>query len=213
MRIAREYETPLLLGCLALLLALAVAGEWLWKSAGQRSLRAQLSGSGGTAGVSTEAANAKAFELPPLEHFDAIVERPLFIQGRRPVSAEEAVAATPDKPFDWQLHGIVKGPDGALILLKDKAGHHHKLPAGEKLDGWELAEIADDRVVMLRGEARQTLMLQKPKPKTPAKPEPKPQQAQNQDSTDEPDDESVEDEDQPDDNNVRLHRKPPDRRR
>lgn len=211
MRIAREYETPLLLGCLTLLLALAVAGEWLWKSAAQRNLRAQLSSSGGTVGVSSEGTESKTFELPPQEDFDAIVERPLFFQGRRPISAEDAVAATPDKPFDWQLHGIVKGPDGELILLKDKAGHHQKLQADEKLDGWELTEIADDRVVLVRGEARQTLLLQKPKPKIAAKPEPKPQQAPAQ--ADEPDEDSGEEEDPPEENNVRLHRKPPDKRR
>lgn len=172
MRIPREYETPLLLGLACALLAVLVSAEWLWKTASQRSVQAKISGDAGGAAVPEQNAMPKAFELPPLEHFSGIVERPLFIQGRRPLAPVEEGPVEPEKSFDAQLHGIVMAPDGSMLaLLKNKAGRHYKLRVGEKLDGWELAEIAPDRVMMMRGESKRELLLQKPKPKEPAKAE------------------------------------------
>lgn len=180
MRIAREYETPMLLGLACALLALAVSAEWLWKTVGQRSVRADIVGEGGEGGGAAPSASTapKSFALPPLERFNAIVERPLFIQGRRPVVAEGDAPAEREKPFDAQLHGIVAGPDGVLVLLKDKAGRHYKLRQNDKMDGWVLAEIGKDSVVLMRGEAKVELPLQKPKPKVAAKAEAPPAPAE-----------------------------------
>lgn len=174
MRITREYETPMLLGLACALLAAAVSAEWLWKTAGQHFVRAAIVGEGDDGGggaAPPENAARKSFNLPPLERFNAVVERPLFVQGRRPVVSEDDATAELEKPFDAQLHGIVAGPDGVLVLLKDKAGHHHKLRLNEKADGWVLTEIGKDRVVLTRGEAKVELLLQKPKPKETAKAE------------------------------------------
>lgn len=175
MRLPREYETPLLLGLACAVLGLAVTLQWWLKDREQAAVLAAISEAGNAAGASQAAeasAAGKVFELPSQAHFNTIVERPLFIQGRRPLPPQEDAAPEPEKPLEIQLHGVVSHPDGSVLaLFKNKAGHNYRLRANESVDGWTLVEIAPGHVVMQHEDNRQTLQLQKPKPKEAPKAE------------------------------------------
>lgn len=173
MRLPREYEMPLLLGLGCAVLGLAVSLQWWLKSRDQAAVLETIAAAGKASAPPAETAGGgKVFELPPQDHFNAIVERPLFIQGRRPLPPQEDAAPEPEKPLEIQLHGVVAHPDGSVLaLFKNKAGQHYRLRANESVDSWTLVEIAPDHVVMQREDNRQTLQLQKPKPKEAPKAE------------------------------------------
>ncbi len=114
----------------------------------------------------------KDFSLPPMEQFHTFIDKPLFIQGRVPVPAEDLDATTPTtttkprNPPKVQLTGILETPDvGTLVLLRSTDGkHHYRLKPGEEIENWRLSEVATDYVVIVSGEKKHTLKLIKPKP-------------------------------------------------
>ncbi len=123
------------------------------------------------------------FVLPPKESFSEIVERPLMIQGRRAVSenSAEPIIAGPASRGDMQIRlmGVVMTPDGMTALMQDGKGAYQRLQIDGSIDGWELAEMHKDRVVLKQGGSREELKLRKPKPKEPlpvvrTHPQPKP---------------------------------------
>jgi hypothetical protein len=130
---------------------------------------------------------SREFVLPPKDSFSEIVERPLMIQGRRPVSeeAEEPILAGPVSQGDIQiwLMGVVMTPNGMTALLVDGKGNYKRLQIDEKFEGWEVDEMHADRVVLKQGTTTRILNLRdpnKPRPRNPAPvvqnrpPQPKP---------------------------------------
>ena len=100
--------------------AAAAALFWTWKHPPLVSLAPTT--------PSSNAANAgtpPAFAPSPLAHYVEIVERPIFIDARRP-QVEEADAATPTTPTaptpaalpPLRLVGVVLLPDRAAALLR-----------------------------------------------------------------------------------------------
>ncbi len=109
-----------------------------------------------------------------MESYSQMVERPLFIAGRKPVieSTKEAISNEESgKIEDLILLGIysIKGEVKALFNKKgrDIKGRNKKTLKkleGEDVDGWLLKEIQSDRVILEQQGNTQTLMLRKPKP-------------------------------------------------
>jgi hypothetical protein len=45
--------------------------------------------------------------------------------------------------------------------------NYRKITVGDDLDGWKLAEIHKDKVILMQGDDQKELLLRKPKPKQP----------------------------------------------
>jgi hypothetical protein len=111
------------------------------------------------------------FVLAPKENFAEFVERPLMIEGRRPVAdAPEASAVT--APVDQgnlqiKLMGVVTTPVGTTAVLKDSKGAYQRLQVNGTIDGWDVEEIQGDRLILNQGGTRQELKVWKPRPKAP----------------------------------------------
>ena len=100
--------------------------------------------------------------MPPLQHFSAVTERPLFSPSRQP-----PLQASGDSEGAWSsfvLAGIVITPDSREALIR-----HGKPPTiahlreGQDLEGWVVRSILPDRVVFAGGDTLHELRLT-PKP-------------------------------------------------
>jgi hypothetical protein len=162
----RDNVFTLILAGLAGLLFVAVAIE----SALLKSERLT------TAAASEKAATPEAppavesedFELPDIQGYETIVERPLFMEGRRPGTEvdDTNTAAAPDSPLTVKLVGVAFTPTDKTALLVDAKGKYKRLKKNGSVDGWTLIEFAPDRITLQRGNEQRELMLLKPKPKT-----------------------------------------------
>jgi hypothetical protein len=121
-----------------------------------------------------------------------LVERPLFIKGRKPVNepVPESVPVAATKKievFVWELTGIFTTPKGVTaffsrINAKVPKDNYRKYKIGDELDGWKLTEIHADNVVLTQANETKTLPLRKLKlkssiPTTNRVPSPPPQQS------------------------------------
>jgi hypothetical protein len=97
--------------------------------------------------------------LPPLASFSAIVERPLFVSSRRPPpgSGSTQGAAIENR---YRLLGIVATGPRKKAFIADGA-RRIEIAEGDRLDGWNVTEIGQDRVRLASpsGEAALTLKL------------------------------------------------------
>lgn len=128
--------------------------------------------------------NTEIEDLPALaaltetseDNYPDLVERPLFIKGRKPVNEPEPedTPIVPEKKmeqFVWDLTGIFSSPKGTTAFFNRTNGkiakdNYRKLKKGENLDGWKIAAIDTDKVTLTQAEESKTLLLRKIKPKT-----------------------------------------------
>lgn len=111
------------------------------------------------------------------EDYNDLVERPMFIKGRKPVSepVPESMPIAGRKKvelFVWELTGIFTTPKGMTAFLSRSSAkvakdNYRKQKIGEELDGWKVTEIHTDNVVLTQANETKTLLLRKNKPKTP----------------------------------------------
>jgi type II secretory pathway component PulC len=170
-KLAREYLLAAILAGLVLVLAVLLAVEWVVLDRDREAALAvpQVKA---TPSVNTESGDASDLELPPLEDYAQMADRPLFMESRRP-GAEPSEAPPPPPPMtplNLKLMGIVFTPQGKKALLVDAKGKYKRLKAQDSLDGWTLIEMKADQVVMQQGEERKSLDLLKKKPKAPPGP-------------------------------------------
>jgi hypothetical protein len=116
--------------------------------------------------------------LKPEASYNDLVNRPLFIMGRKPVpeaeatqSGEQATTAM-GNISDWQLNGVYTTPKGLMALLTrtvvtTPTDKYRKVLAGANMDGWNVAEIHTDKIVLTQGATQKNLLLRPPKPKDP----------------------------------------------
>ncbi|HEX2201011.1 MAG TPA: hypothetical protein VHH93_03225, partial [Gammaproteobacteria bacterium] len=109
------------------------------------------------------------FSLPPLSQFQAIIERPLFLQSRRPIpSATTETSPTASKETrlnQYSLTAVVIVPDKRLALLRSTTDKKiHKIEEGQDLQGWKLKEIKDDSALFQQVNESQELRLQRKTP-------------------------------------------------
>ncbi len=135
--------------------------------------------------TSAKTINSEADELPPSfdltesseDSYSDLVERPLFIKGRKPVNepVPESVPVAAVKKvevFVWDLTGIFTTPKGMTAFFsrtntKVAKDNHRKIQLSEDLDGWKVSEIHTDHVVLTQTGESKTLLLHKIKPKLP----------------------------------------------
>jgi len=175
---ARDNLLTLVLAGLASLLLVGVIVESaVLKS--KRSTAAAASLEKAASPEATESVDAEDFDLPDVQEYETIVERPLFLEGRRPgVEAEGTTAtATPDTPLTIKLMGVAFTPTDKTALFVDAKGKYKRLKKNGSIEGWTLVDFAPDKVTLQRDDEQRELMLLKPKPKaTPGQPQQTPQQ-------------------------------------
>ena len=110
-------------------------------------------------------------EVPPqaissLAAYEAIIDRPLFNPQRRPRAPDEDSGETVPQPADrvtdasgWRLTAVLREAEQLTVLIEDRTRKTQALRKGDSLGDWKIDEIADDRVIMVSGSQRRTLML------------------------------------------------------
>ncbi|MDF9392813.1 MULTISPECIES: hypothetical protein [Methylococcus] len=118
------------------------------------------------------------FEFPDLGEFEELVERPLFVEGRRPPPevVEEPPPPVAHTPLDLKLMGLIFSPAGKTALLVDPKGKYKRVKEGGIVSGWVLKELKTDRVILQQDGEIKELLLLKAKPKTAAGGAPQPPQ-------------------------------------
>ena len=109
------------------------------------------------------------FSLSPLSQFQAIVERPLFLQSRRPIpgaTTETSPTASKETRLNqYSLTAVVIVPDKRLALLRSTTDKKiHKIEEGQDLQGWKLKEIKDESALFQQVNESQELRLQRKTP-------------------------------------------------
>jgi type II secretory pathway component PulC len=164
--------SKLLLACCLLLLVI-LSIEWIIAKARDTQLSDSLMQQGIKALPEADLAQWNS-PKQSAESYAVMAERPLFIEGRRPVPEEEdeTVAEDAAKIDDLELQGVysVRDQKYALFSQQGKEQKFVKKSEGDEVSGWSLLEILTDRVILEQSGQEQSLMLRKPKP-TERKPE------------------------------------------
>jgi hypothetical protein len=111
------------------------------------------------------------FAFPDIGEFEELVQRPLFIEGRRPPeesAGDEGPIVKPHTPLNAKLMGVVFSPRGVTALLVDAKGKYQRVRKGGVVDNWTLVELHRDRVILEQDGERQELLLLKKRPKVPS---------------------------------------------
>ncbi len=174
------------------LCVLLIIVEWLYAEQSQKQIL--------TTSIPTEIKIA-GDEMPNIEltrqseeSYADLIARPLFIKGRKPVdepSPEEIQNMAVANIFDWQVNGIYTTKKGLSALFsrsKSKVAkdNHRRVLIGGDLDGWRLAEIHADKVILNQGNEQKELLLRKPKLKDLSKKPNQPNTTQPEDSQPQP---------------------------
>lgn len=100
----------------------------------------------------------------PEEAASAVLARPLFWEGRRPLAANAPVAAKPKPVKAAKLEGVtlhgVFGAGDSLGLIATVDGRMGRIAVGESVKGWQLSAYEDGVAVFHRQGRRATLPLE-----------------------------------------------------
>jgi hypothetical protein len=183
-RWAREYRWAifwLLVGAVLLLLLLLEWGGLSWQR--RAVLRLVAATPVQTAQQTVE--NAPGFSMPGLESYLQMVDRPLFMDGRKP-GVEAGPTPAPEQMVPQasvqtvKLMGVIIMPGTQLALLSDDHNHYKRVRIGEIFGGWTLLAVFPDHVQMGHGAENKELKLLKPQqnssgnPGAPSAPSPVP---------------------------------------
>lgn len=105
------------------------------------------------------------YKLRPLDFYDSVGERPLFVDGRRPPAEspeeeEDTPVAADSTPPKLTLMGVFMTPQGATALVRNESTKEvlRRRP-GEEIDGWQVASIEADRLVVSQAGKQEVLPL------------------------------------------------------
>ncbi len=127
--------------------------------------------------ISHEETSSSGLDLsdPSESNYSDLVERPMFIKGRKPVEEpipEEIALATAQKTenVNWELMGIYRTPKGTTAFFSRNNGHFpkdnfRKCKLGDTIDGWLVSDINESGVNLVQGSETKNLPLRKMKPK------------------------------------------------
>ena len=110
--------------------------------------------------------------MPPLAAFAEIIERPLFMENRRPYVAPAPVAVRapepapapvePDITEQISLRATIIIGEKRIALVQDLAvGKQRRLKQGESFNGWTLTHVETDGISMQKGEETRQIALKK----------------------------------------------------
>ncbi|HYD68354.1 hypothetical protein [Azospirillum sp.] len=105
------------------------------------------------------------FRVAPTEASAVIIERPLFFPSRRPAEPEP-VAAAPEPPAeapDVALVGTIITHSGRRAIVRSPAETSALvLSEGQDINGWTVASIEVDRLLLRHGNGEQIIALEDP---------------------------------------------------
>ena len=126
-----------------------------------------------SAGFSVEDIPNYHFNYKVIGDYTDIVQRPLFFKSREPIVIEELedVPAEEAKAFEdigIDLVGIINTPEGVFALFQDPKANSYAekfkhLAQGDEINGWQLKEIQNDRVIIVSDGKNKELLLSKPR--------------------------------------------------
>ena len=99
--------------------------------------------------------------LPPATAFSAIVDRPLFSPTRRPVPGAGSGGPAAGLEARYHLLGLVVSETVHRAWLAD-GERHFELGEGDKLDGWTVTRIEQDRMLLASPAGEAVLSLRPP---------------------------------------------------
>jgi hypothetical protein len=119
---------------------------------------------------------SSSFELPPLDAFGAIVERPLFSPDRRPAATAAAPEAESPPSDESGVHGqiLLAGTatdqgDRAVAILRDVTqGTQFRVWVGDEVGGWTIYAIKPREIVLENAKRQVTVTLDEPALPEPA---------------------------------------------
>jgi hypothetical protein len=156
-------------GCVAAGGLLALQGGWLGAPAEEEVTPTEATEVAVAEAPADTAGPALVYDPPSLAAYDAILQRPLFLPERRPEEAAPAetpeTAATPVATLNLRLEGVAiaagdRPSDRVAVLRRTATQEVLRLTPGETVDGWKLAEVLADRVVLKGGERSVELLLE-----------------------------------------------------
>lgn len=106
--------------------------------------------------------------LPPQANFTAIVDRPLFSPSRRPAPGAGSGNRGSGIEARYQLLGLVVSENVRRAWLAE-GERHFDVGEGDKLDGWTVTRIQQDRIVLTSATGQAVLALRRPAEETGAK--------------------------------------------
>ena len=120
-----------------------------------------------TAAPADSGPRAAPFTMPPLETYAEVTARPLFFPTRRPAPVQ-AVSAELVDARALVLVGVILSETGRVALIaRTNLPGAHRVAEGEEIEGWTLASIEADRVVLHHGTTEAELRLRNRNPTQP----------------------------------------------
>ena len=114
--------------------------------------------------VAERATPAAPFAMPPFETYAEVTARPLFFPTRRPAPVQAASADRVDVQ-SLVLVGVILAESGnAALIARANLPGARRIVVGEEIEGWTLAQIDPDRVVLRSGNTQAELRLKDRKP-------------------------------------------------
>ncbi len=117
--------------------------------------------------AATDAEVQVLFDLPPIDAFSEIADRPVFSPNRRPpdyFGEEDDEVFEPEpvrrQDLDVTVVGIITGPRAVALLQPDSGDRLVPLAEGQTLSGWTLTAIEPFRLVFQRDGDEQTVELE-----------------------------------------------------
>ncbi|MGR9053919.1 MAG: hypothetical protein ACU84J_14835 [Gammaproteobacteria bacterium] len=166
-----------LLGTVCSALLLVITAEWQYARYAKKKLISEQHAQQASGYTDSKLPQLELLQQPE-DSFSEMVNRPLFIEGRRPVFESEdetEEAAVPMEKFDWQLDGVYLHEKTTMALFSNAKNRTRqekflKKSLGEEIEGWRLTGIEPGKVLLEQGGQKQELLLRKPKPTKPSPP-------------------------------------------
>lgn len=96
----------------------------------------------------------------PLEAFHALQARPPFSPSRRPARILDATLEANSKPPQVRLLGVITGGGARIAVTKRPSSKDvANLRSGDEIDGWAIAEISEERLLLRKGDKTHEIWL------------------------------------------------------
>lgn len=169
----RPYAWAILFAFASGILLAVLLGQWGYFKYRQFQLKTQ-SETKLEAHLKPLVVEQQRFELPGLDRFSNTVDKPLFMESRKPPEEGETEQDTQPAqkvPLNLKLKGIATKNGKAVALFVDNRNKYKRLHVDESIEGWKLIEIQTDRAILEQeGGPKETLILFEPKPKKKTSP-------------------------------------------
>lgn len=100
----------------------------------------------------------------PLESYDALMQRPVFVASRRPAITPDIRSGGAGEVLlldRYPIVGVIIAGEQRLVLIRKAAGDTvSRIRQGTELDGWTLTEVSQERLVLEMAGTRKEVPLQ-----------------------------------------------------